>query len=302
MANHSPDFVLYAQHGWADSSQAIAGLAQSVATPNTIIITPSLGYIKTWLRIEPLIEHVEQVAIDTLATYPDTPMRIIGHSMGGLIWLEVLNRHPEWWPQVHSLVLVASPVGGSDLGRIFDPLQLGLGIARDLGKNRRAIAETIAAVIPTLAIAGNSDRGSDGTIPVESTKFRHAKFVCVYGLAHAVMKNHPAVAAAIRDFWGESLEESEVGADLIQRLRSVAGMTDAHHRDFDSAKIEMTFEDGTTLRTWKNLFGVDHVFVGSPRGECLYGGFVGWIHSDSLRQVLDEIQQEYRIKESLGRE
>ncbi|MBD2094896.1 alpha/beta hydrolase [Trichocoleus sp. FACHB-591] len=292
--SETPDFILYAQHGWADSSREITALAQSIASSNTKVVTPNLGFVKTWLRIEPLIEHVEQVAIDMLATYPETPIRIIGHSMGGLIWLEVLNRHPEWWSQVDSLVLVASPVGGSDLGRIVDPLQFGLGIARDLGKNRRTIAETIAAVIPTLTIAGDYDGGSDGTIPVESSKFRHAKFVCIYGLPHATLKNHPAVAAAIRDFWGESTEESELSGHLIQRLRLVAGMTDAHRRDFERSQTLFTFEDGTTMRTWKNPFGVDHVFVASPRGQCLYGGFVGWLHADDLRQALEEIQREYQ--------
>ena len=91
--SETPDFILYAQHGWADSSREITALAQSLASPQTKVVTPNLGFVKTWLRIEPLIDHVEQVAIDMLATYPETPIRIIGHSMGGLIWLEVLNRH-----------------------------------------------------------------------------------------------------------------------------------------------------------------------------------------------------------------
>ena len=37
-----PDFILYAQHGWADNHQAIAALAESVAAEKTEIIAPEL--------------------------------------------------------------------------------------------------------------------------------------------------------------------------------------------------------------------------------------------------------------------
>ena len=50
---------------------------------------------------------------------------------------------------------IACPLGGASLVRIFDPFNLGIGISRDFEKNRRAIAEQIAASIPTLVIAGN---------------------------------------------------------------------------------------------------------------------------------------------------
>ncbi|NEQ86615.1 MAG: alpha/beta hydrolase, partial [Moorea sp. SIO2I5] len=157
-----PDFLLYAQHGWADTSKAIANLAQSIATSRTAIIAPDLGWFKTWLWIEPLIKQLEHIVLDTIVTYPQTPIRIIGHSMGGLIWLELLSRHQDWWSQVESLVLIGSPIGGADLARIIDPLGIGIGIAKDLGINRRQLAESIGAVIPTLVIAGDSDHGSDG--------------------------------------------------------------------------------------------------------------------------------------------
>lgn len=293
----SPDFILFAQHGWADDSNAIATLSCSLATPKTLVIAPDLGYVATWFRIQPLIEKLEQIATTTVARYPTTPIRIIGHSMGGLIWLELLNRHPEWWPLVESLVLVASPIGGADLGRIIDPLGLGIGIARDLGINRRAIAQSIAQVIPTLIVAGDIDGGSDGTITVESTKFCHAKFVTLPGLSHAVLKNHPTVAAVIRDFWLNSTItkaiESDISTLLIQRLQSVMGMTDAHRRDFYRAKALMTFKGGVTILTWKHPLQINHVFVGNCQSQCLYAGFVGLLHAQDLRQTLEEIKREH---------
>jgi len=289
-----PDYLLFVQHGWADDNRAMLTLGRSLVSPTTPIIAPNLGYIETWIRIEPLIQKVEQIAAQAILTYPDLPLRIIGHSMGGLIWLEVLNRHPDWWSRVHSLVLIASPVGGADLGRILDPLNLGLGIAADLGTNRKSIAEQVAASIPTLVIAGDLDQGSDGTVPVSCTRFSHAHFICLEGISHPALRNHPAVRNVIRDFWidfniGESIRLNAI----VQRLQAVPGITDGHRRDFKSAAVLLTLPDGSSIRTWKNLLGIDHVFVASPTGDCLYAGFVGWVHSPNLQQALAAIQQDY---------
>ncbi|MBF2027803.1 MAG: lysophospholipase [Oscillatoriales cyanobacterium C42_A2020_001] len=298
----TPDVILYAQHGWADDHRAIASLAASLATPNTIAITPNLGYLKTWLRIEPLIQAVEVSVLENMQRYPTSVIRIVGHSMGGLIWLEVLARHPELWANVESLVLVGSPVGGADLARALDPLGVGVGIARDLGINRREIAEAIAAKIPTLVIAGDIDNGSDGTVTVQCTKIFGAEFVRLLGIHHAALKNHPAVAEAIRQFWAIAAPPSlpdesspDFSRTLIRRLQSVPGMTDAHERDFAKAEIVLVYDNGVTIRTWKNLMGIDHVFVACPHGQCLYSGFVGWLHAENLRQTLDQLQQEQVI-------
>lgn len=288
-------FILYAQHGWADDHTTIASLASALATPDTLIITPNLGMLKTWLRIEPLIQAVEASVGNTMGQYPQVPIRAIGHSMGGLIWIEVLSRHPEWWERMDSLVLMGSPVGGADLARAFDPLRVGLGIARDLGMNRREQAEAIAAKIPTLVIAGDIDNGSDGTVTVCCTKVFGAEFVRLANIDHVALKNHAAVAIAIERFWRvlatdrrtprSSLSQFEYG--LIKRLQAIEGITDGHERDFPKATIFHTYENGVTLRTWKNLMGIDHVFVANSQGECLYSGFVGWLHAEAFHHTLD---------------
>lgn len=295
MVVESPDFILYAQHGWADNCQGIAVLASSLAESSTLVITPSLGYLRTWLRIEPLIQTVEELVINTSLRHPHVPIRIIGHSLGGLIWLEVLNRHPEWFDKVESLVLVGSPVGGADLARILDPLGIGLGMARDLGVSRRTLAEAIATQIPTLVIAGDVDGGSDGTIPVESTKVFGAEFVLLPGVSHAALRNHPAVSVAIQKFWllpKGPQSEPDLAQILIRRLQQVPGMTDGHYRDFRWAKVFLTLENGVTLRLWKDPVGISHVFVACPEGNCLYSGFVGWLHIKELEQELNTIQRE----------
>jgi pimeloyl-ACP methyl ester carboxylesterase len=293
-----PDFILFAQHGWADTNQKISELAHNLATPDTLVISPDLGWLNTWLYIEPLIMKVEQIATEAIAQYPQTPIRIIGHSLGGLIWLEVLDRHHEWWPQVHSLVLVGSPVGGSDLGRRIDPFAWGIGIARDLGKNRRDMASAIASQIPTLSIAGDIDHGSDGTVAIVATQFRYARLVCIPGLKHAEMKNHPAIASAVRNFWANPVKIStatdDLGATIIHTLQSLPGMTDSHPRDFAKSKVWMVCPDGTTVSTYKNALQVDHVYVADQEGKCIYSGYVGWVDAAQLQKALGELKQEIK--------
>jgi pimeloyl-ACP methyl ester carboxylesterase len=289
-----PHFLLFAQHGWADDNRAMTRLAHQLADEDTLVVAPCLDYLQTWIRIAPLIQAVEATAAVYMTDYPDIPLKIVGHSMGGLIWLEILNRHPRWWTRIHSLVLVASPVGGADLGRMLDPFQIGLGIATDLGINRKPIAETIAATIPTLVIAGDLNYGSDGTIPVESTKVPNAQFVRVPNLSHAASRDHRLVISIIREFWAGTSVGEVIGYDeVIRRLHQVPGMTDGHWRDFDRAREIMILKNEGSIRTWVNPLGINHVFVASPNGHCLYAGFVGWMHAQDLYKALEEIRRDY---------
>lgn len=270
-------FILFAQHGWADTCADIGYLARSLALSNTIIYTPDLGWINTWLTIAPLIEQVEKIAAEAIGKYPDLPWRIVGHSMGGLIWLEVLHRHPEWLHQVHSLVLVGSPVGGSDLGRLFDPFGWFPLIARDLGKNRRPIAEAIASQIPTLSIVGDIGHNTDGTVPIGCSQLAHTTFIRLDGLRHATLKNHHRVAASVQQFWSNptiaaiAIDES---SQLIAKLRSL-DLTETDNRNFEKSKLIQTYQDQTKLWIWKNPLQLTHVFV-SVGDRCVYSAYAGW--------------------------
>ena len=296
MSDPVPDFILFVQHGWADDNRAMVSLANQLVDEQVPVIAPDLGYIQPWLRMKPLIQQVEKVAQQELARYPAVPVRIVGHSMGGLIWLEVLNRHPEWWTRVHSLVLVASPVGGADLGRLIDPLKMGLGIAADLGENRKPIAEQIAAVIPTLSIAGDIDEGSDGTVTIECTRFSDTRYTCLAGLSHPAMRNHPQVAETILQFWADiNCFDPIKYDDIVRLLQTVPGITDGHRRGFKRAKVTVHLASGGTVRTWRNWLGINHVFVASPDHRCLYAGYVGWMHSEELEAAIGKIRQEYGV-------
>ncbi len=287
----TPEYILFAQHGWADDNRAMMSLAKELAADSAKIIAPSLNYAMTWLRIEPLIHEVEKRAILALVEHPESPLRIIGHSMGGVIWLEILHRHPDWQRRVEFLTLIAAPVGGANLGRIIDPLQMGVGIAADLGKDRRSMAAAIAADIQTLVLAGDIGQGSDGTIPVESTKVPHAQYVLLTGLSHAAMRYHPSVIERIQQFWqGGTLGELITVHPIVETIRGIPGMTDAHLRGFGKATPLVTLDDGVSIRVWRNPLGIEHVFVASPHGRCLYGGYVGWLHTQDLWQTLQKLQ------------
>ena len=287
-----PEYILYAQHGWADIDRGIGSLAQQVASPNARAIVPNLGFINTWIRIEPLIERVEEIATQTQREHPNTPMRIIGHSMGGLIWLEVLDRHPEWWPQVESLVLVGSPVGGADLSRMVDPMGWGIGIARDLGKNRRAMAERIAAQVPTLIIAADYSQGSDGVVPIECMKFNRASYVEVGSIRHDRMKRHPVVADVIQQFWQHErhlcvpMPVETYSYRVIQQLQAIPGMTDARYRGFEKSELWSLLPRGLSLRTRLSKIGIHHVYLANDMGDCLFAGYVGWPHTTDLYDAL----------------
>ncbi len=296
---NNPDFIVLAQHGWSDNGNDVEKLAKAVATAETLVIAPSLGLLKTYWRIEPLIKQLEQIALETINQHPDLPVRMMGHSMGGLICVELLHRHPELWHRVDSLVVIGSPMGGSDIARMIDPLGIGIGMARDLGQNRREMAIKIAQNIPTLAIAGDLGFGTDGLVTVENTKFAYSKFILIPGGAHAALKRNRRLIPIIQDFWLNpqiyDAPEDNLATRIIQRLQKVPGMTDAHYRDFERSQTYCIFSEGIQIRTWKNSAGVDYVFVADATGKCLYGGYVGWLHAGQLRQTLSELKTDSRI-------
>lgn len=78
---------------------------------------------------------------------------------------------------------------------------------------------------------------------------------------------------------------------VISILNQVPGMTEAHNRDFNRAVPKFKLRDGSVVKIWKNPVGVDHVFLADKSGKMIFGGFVGWIHSDGLHQAVDQIQK-----------
>ncbi|HEY9639401.1 MAG TPA: hypothetical protein V6C57_02900 [Coleofasciculaceae cyanobacterium] len=102
--------------------------------------------------------------------------------------------------------------------------------------------------------------------------------------------------ATIREGCGCSTQAdvifSESASLAIAILDTVPGITSAHHRDFKSATSVVRLRDGTALKTWKNLAGVDHVFLADVNDRMIYGGYVGWVHGEGLQQAIARVQRE----------
>ncbi|MBD1924245.1 hypothetical protein H6F77_24705 [Microcoleus sp. FACHB-831] len=85
-------------------------------------------------------------------------------------------------------------------------------------------------------------------------------------------------------------QTSDATQEAIALLESVPGITPAHHRDFKSSDPIIRLRDGTAVKTWKNPLGVDHVFLADANDRMVYGGYVGWIHSDGLKDAIARIR------------
>lgn len=83
--------------------------------------------------------------------------------------------------------------------------------------------------------------------------------------------------------------------ELVARLRSIPGMTDARSRHVAQAQEELRFQNQVALLSWKNRFGVDYIFVTDQEGACVYGGYVGWVHAGGLRRAIEAIRTEYAL-------
>lgn len=292
--NSNPECLLFAQHGWADTGNNIGRLIKSAAEPGTRVIVPSLGLVKTFIRLEPLVRRLSQIATEEIDRYPHLPIKIVGHSMGGLMWLEVLDRNPQWWQKVHSFILLGSPVGGSNIARIIDPLSWGVGTAADLGKNRRSMAEKIAQLVPTLSVASDTGMGTDGLVTVENTKFDYSNWVLIFGIPHNAMRYDPEMIPIMQNFWANPQlglpPTASLKNQLIRRLRQIPGMTDTDYRNFERSPIIARLPENLTLHQKNYPWGINQIYLAQEQ-KCVYAGYVGLVHAWDLRQTIKQIQK-----------
>ncbi len=91
----------------------------------------------------------------------------------------------------------------------------------------------------------------------------------------------------------DTYDSEEMLASVIAQLQAVPGIMSANHAHFRKAKVVILLRSGGSVRLWKNIAGVDHVFVANRAGECLYGGFVLWSHAKGLLNTLLTIQSKW---------
>ena len=173
--------------------------------------------------------------------------------MGGLIWVELLTRHPEWQARTDRLALIGCPVGGAELAGILDPL--GLTIGRDLRVDRRARAEAIASTVPTITIVGDLLGQHDGTVSHMSARLANARFVLTPSASHAALRNSRTVAQLVRAFFEQPDPPAVDHEAMAARLQAIPGIMAAEPGLMLVAKVTMMLADGTTIRTLSPMPG-----------------------------------------------
>jgi hypothetical protein len=82
-------------------------------------------------------------------------------------------------------------------------------------------------------------------------------------------------------------------AKVMAILRKVPGITPASSRDLKDSTNLYKLKDGTIVSRYVNPVGCEHVFLSNNNGECVFGGWVGWVHNEGLKKTVDEIGDKY---------
>jgi pimeloyl-ACP methyl ester carboxylesterase len=135
--------------------------------------------------------------IETLARFADGEAFFVGHSLGGVLILDMLNRHPEM--QARAAVLLGAPVRGCLAGRRFGSASVGrwmMGAARELWEERPA---RWAHSTPLGVVAGTTPFGlgrmvggrlpglNDGVVCVDETTVEGMKARALIAQGHSML-------------------------------------------------------------------------------------------------------------------
>ncbi len=156
----------------------------------------------------PLEANVERLA-GFAAARAAGPLHYVGHSLGGLLILAALERHPEL--PAASAVLVGSPVKGCAAGRSFGRVALGrwmMGASRPLWEpcsarwTRQAPLGVIAGTAPfgLGRVLGPLAGENDGVVCLSETEVDGMKARALVRLGHSSLIFSPKVAALAARF------------------------------------------------------------------------------------------------------
>ena len=84
-------------------------------------------------------------------------------------------------------------------------------------------------------------------------------------------------------------------AKVIGELMNVPGITPASSRDLKDSVNLFKLKDGTIVSRYVNPVGCEHVFLSNEKRECVFGGWVGWIHNKGLKSALERLRNLYAV-------
>jgi hypothetical protein len=90
-----------------------------------------------------------------------------------------------------------------------------------------------------------------------------------------------------------SRDISNEAAKVINELCQVPGITPASPMDLKNSVNLFKLADGTIVSQFKSFGRFEHVFLSNTEGECIFGGYVGWVHNQGLLNKIRELQQRY---------
>lgn len=147
--------------------------------------------------------------VEALARFAQGKAFFVGHSLGGVLILDMLNRHPEI--EARAVVLIGAPVRGCLAGRRFGAARLGrwmMGACRSLWEERaaswtrRAPLGVVAGTLPLgLGRAfGPLPGANDGVVCVEETTVQGMTERALVRQGHSMLVVSGAVGRLVERF------------------------------------------------------------------------------------------------------
>jgi pimeloyl-ACP methyl ester carboxylesterase len=160
----------------------------------------------------PLEANIERLRRFVREALDSRPAHYVGHSLGGLVVLEMLARHAEL--AAASAVLIGSPVRGCFAGRRFGLAPLGrwmMGASRPLWEERPATwtrSEPLGVIAGTLGIGlartlGRLPGPNDGVVRVAETAVDGMRARALVPLGHSALLVSHRVALLVERFISE---------------------------------------------------------------------------------------------------
>lgn len=225
------------------------------------------------------------------------PITLIAYSLGTRVVVAALDQLAKRGVsgKVFDVYLLAGAVAQND-PRLKRASQIVEGnIVNVYSKNDLVLAYVYRTAELLASPIGMSELELDGVINLDVTdwvgghlnyKTRLSEILAEINVL--LGRSHQKFSEAAADSATNSLIET-----LRSRLNQVPGMTKANRADLRHSTPLLNFRNGVQVSTWKNPFGVDHVFIRDENKRCVYGGYVGWIHSSGLEVTLQTLQRDF---------